>query len=151
MTKTLRLPSHPLAWFFAVSALCLSIEENFPFSNFPMYSHRKPTTDYYYLTTADGRPLATSDVTDLTTTKIKKMVEEEMRRIAKARRTTRSALPHSDHELAGATVLSDIRKLGLHEPGPGRTPMKDPVVLLWVHVALENGRLAKHTRELARN
>ena len=45
--------------FFIVTFLCLAAQENYPFSNFPMYSSFAPKSYFLYLADAPGRPLPT--------------------------------------------------------------------------------------------
>lgn len=149
-----RIIRHPAAGFVLTSVLCLTIKENFPFSNFPMYSWQKAETDYYYLTDSAGRPLPTRRVTDLTTTRIKKMMGQELQRIAKERRMSRGDLPVEDRRLAAERVLRHIRELGLYtreSTRSSRTPMDGDVGLVWVRISLRNGDIQKTPLELARN
>ncbi len=61
--------SSTLAWFrrtrckclLVMALLCLVLRENYPFSNFPMYSSFSSRTYYLYLTDAEGQALRTRE------------------------------------------------------------------------------------------
>ena len=71
---------HPARWpvFFALTILCLVARENYPFSNYPMYSSFKRKSYYIYLADEIGKPLATSRF-GLTTPGLKKIFESQRR------------------------------------------------------------------------
>jgi hypothetical protein len=46
-------------WLLVMTVLCLALRENYPFSNFPMYSSFNNRTYYLYLTDAQGKPIKT--------------------------------------------------------------------------------------------
>lgn len=46
-------------WLLVMTVLCLALRENYPFSNFPMYSSFNNRTYYLYLTDARGNPIKT--------------------------------------------------------------------------------------------
>ena len=59
--------------------LCLVLRENYPFSNFPMYSSSGKHTYYLYLTDADGQPLKTRQF-GLSSSTIKKIFDRYRRK-----------------------------------------------------------------------
>lgn len=55
----------------------LKVEEEYPFSNFPMYGNpRADDVDYYFLTDATGQPLSTNDYAGITAPQIKKRLNK---------------------------------------------------------------------------
>jgi hypothetical protein len=58
--------------------LCLSLRENYPFSNFPMYSSFSRRTYYLYLADAKGQPLQTRDF-GLSSSALKKIFDRSRR------------------------------------------------------------------------
>jgi hypothetical protein len=46
-------------WLLVMTVLCLALRENYPFSNFPMYSSFNNRTYYLYLTDAQGNAIKT--------------------------------------------------------------------------------------------
>jgi hypothetical protein len=47
-------------WLLVMTVLCLVLRENYPFSNFPMYSSFASRTYYLYLTDAKGTAIQTT-------------------------------------------------------------------------------------------
>ena len=47
-------------WLLVMTILCLTLRENYPFSNFPMYSSFSSRTYYLYLTDAMGTAIQTT-------------------------------------------------------------------------------------------
>jgi len=143
---------HPLAWCFALVIFGEVVKENYPFSNFPMYGEQKSTTDYYYLTDAAGQPLPTAEVTKLTSTKFKKMIDKELKPHGKGEDI--SLLPLEVHQQAARAVLERVHRMkgGFFSPdGRRRKPIGQPVTLHWVHVALQNdGSIRRTHHEVAR-
>ncbi|MEM9480390.1 MAG: hypothetical protein AAGA58_12125 [Verrucomicrobiota bacterium] len=76
MPAPIRLPLFTLV---AVTALCLSLGENFPFSNFPMYRSFSDYSYYVYFTDADGKPLPIKDLTGHRTSALKKIYNDEVK------------------------------------------------------------------------
>ena len=100
---------------FGLTILCLIARENYPFSNFPMYSSFAKSSYYIYLADGTGQPLATSRF-GLTTTGLKKIFESNRRaefRVDKGTAKPDSAL--ADRAAAAALLryldqLPDVRR-----------------------------------------
>ena len=76
---------------FALAAINLAIGEHYPFSNFPMFGNPSAgPVDYYFLTDAEGRPLAARATAGVTAPAIKKMIA---RGVAEERRKAGTARP----------------------------------------------------------
>ena len=87
--------SSALAWvrqtrckcLLVMTLLCLGLRENYPFSNFPMYSSFSSRTYYLYLTDAEGQPLRTREF-GLSSSGLKKIFDGyrriELKRFAQA-------------------------------------------------------------------
>lgn len=58
--------------------LCLGLRENYPFSNFPMYSSFSSKTYFLYLSDADGQPLKTREF-GLSSSGLKKIFDRSRR------------------------------------------------------------------------
>ncbi len=62
-----------------LTLICLVVEEQYPFSNFPMYSSFGDRTYYIYLADGAGQPLATKPTAGMTTPTLKKVFDGELR------------------------------------------------------------------------
>ncbi len=66
-------------WLLVMTLLCLVLRENYPFSNFPMYSSFSHRTYYLYLTDAQGEAIKTKQF-GLSTSALKKIFDRYRRR-----------------------------------------------------------------------
>lgn len=67
-----------------VTALCLVLREEFPFSHFPMYSSFSNYTYYVYVSGADGKPVPVESITSVRTSKLKKIYQDKLDEIEEA-------------------------------------------------------------------
>jgi hypothetical protein len=74
-------------WLLVMTILCLGLRENYPFSNFPMYSSFSHRTYYLYLTDAKGAAIRTKEF-GLSSSALKKIFDryrrQELRRFQDA-------------------------------------------------------------------
>lgn len=61
--------------FWLVTALCLHFKENYPFSDFPMYSTFTDHTFYVYVADGDGNPIPVQDITYVRVSKLKRIYD----------------------------------------------------------------------------
>ena len=101
--------------FYALTILCLVLRENYPFSNFPMYSSFAKNSYYIYLADKTGEPLATRRF-GLTTPGLKKIFESKRR--SAFRRSEGTAKPDSAilDQAAGAALLDYLERLPAVQP-----------------------------------
>ena len=138
-----RLPCKPL-WL--LTALCLVIREEFPFSHFPMYSSFGRSTYYVHLADSTGSPLPTVATLGVSTPTLKKIYESEvrgeMKRIPKA---SRQRLSIAQRQPAGKRVLQ--RLSNSTSTGQSEAPRATGLRLYEVRISLEGGQFQKR-REL---
>ena len=91
-----------------ITAACLVIEEQYPFSHFPMYSSFSSKTDYVYLADGADRPLPSFLTIGLSTATLKKMFQSEVRIERRRRPKTPEAVAES-RRAAANTLLSRFR------------------------------------------
>jgi hypothetical protein len=75
----LHTPLTALAIYCVLSVL---LQENYPFSHFPMYSNPSPERPYYILADGQGQPLPTASLTGVTCPKIGKIYRTETAEVA---------------------------------------------------------------------
>lgn len=63
----------PLTSMAIFTILSLLIKENFPFSNYPMYSNPSPERNYSMVTGMDNKPLPIAELTGITCPKVGKI------------------------------------------------------------------------------
>ena len=121
------------------TAACLIIGEQYPFSNFPMYSSFGRDTYYVYLADPTGQPLPTIQTVGMTTAILKKIYDTELRRELKQLRTQRRRLSPEQKRPVGERVL---RSIATDAAAP-------PLRLYEVNLTLEGGRFTKKTELIA--
>ena len=94
----------------ALTAACLLLEEEFPFSDFPMYSSFADNTYYVYLADGSGSPLATLATAGITTPTLKKIYQSELRHETKRLRTSRQRMTPEQKRPVGERVLRRLRE-----------------------------------------
>ena len=124
-----------------LTAACLLIEEEYPFSNFPMYSSFSRETDYVFLATETDRPLPSFQTIGISTATLKKMFKSELR-IARRERGKSADLAESKRT-AAERLLARFR--AADQAGAiGDLP---PIVRLYeVQIRLADSRITKETK-----
>lgn len=77
------LQSKPLKTCVLVIALSLILKENYPFSNFPMYSSFSDHTFFVYIADANDQPIAIEVLTAIRTGRLKKVYDSQLRSVSK--------------------------------------------------------------------
>ena len=103
---------HPRRWpvLIAITGLCLAVGENYPFSNFPMYSAFAKNSYYLYLADAAGRPLPTTRF-GVTTSRLKKIFELKRRALFRVKAGATKPEPAAVDRAAGAALLQYLEML----------------------------------------
>ncbi len=146
VTTTLRRWLAPLAAFFGVVLGCLALEEEYPFSHFPMYS-RFPSQSYYlYIADGAGEPLPLQKMTHIVTSRLKKPFDRMLRDVAKEVGTRKSQLSPEQCEGAGEDTLQQLFK---NSPAFGQTALRDasPVRLYRARIVMEEGKITEPEAE----
>jgi hypothetical protein len=100
------LPCKPL---LLLTLGCLVLREQFPFSNFPMYSSFTNKTSYVYLADGAGKPVAAYASTGRPTSQLKKIYQREVLKEARRPGRLRQELTAEEKGAAGARVLTTLR------------------------------------------
>ncbi len=95
-----------LAVFIAFS---LAVKENFPFSDYPMYTDPDPVSEYYHVTDGDGNPLAVRTLTGITCPQVGKILRKRGDEHAKKLGTKRMKMPASEWEPICRETFADLR------------------------------------------
>lgn len=134
--------------FLCIGVACLVVKENYPFSNFPMYSNFGKSTTMLYVTDEQDRPLPLMDNYGMRTSILKKVYQSEIKRLAKEAGVDRKKL--SDELKAEAADITLERVLGY------RTDMQYvqrpwPELRLYeVTIRIKDDKLTRETEFLGR-
>lgn len=128
--------------------LCLLLHENYPFSNFPMYSSFSSQTYYLYLTNARGQALETREL-GLSSSTLKKIFERFYRlELRKFKRAGGDGTALAEGA-AGQSLLRYLDGLSAGRPKVGRllagSQVRHVLVRQDAHdLVLETRTLARH-------
>jgi hypothetical protein len=135
-------------WLLILVLLCLALRENYPFSNFPMYSSFGERSYFLYLATAQGEPIRTR-VFGLSTSTLKKIFDrqrrEQLKRFA-AFGSDRTALAD---KAAAESLLHYLD--GIEKRYPSATQPLAGVQVRHVLVHQQSDQLLLETRMLAQH
>jgi hypothetical protein len=131
-------------WLLFIVLLCLTLRENYPFSNFPMYSTFSNHDYYIYLASSNGHPLATPRF-GLSTSALKKIFDRHRR--AELKKLADRADASLAEEAAGKLLLDYLD--GLATTQPKAKKLLPGVRVEYVRVDQRSGALRLNTRTLA--
>ncbi len=102
-------------WLLVMTVLCLVLGENYPFSNFPMYSSFTHHTYFLYLTDAKGQALKTRQF-GLTSSALKKIFDRSRRKELERFEGSGSARVSLAEEAAAHSLLRYLEGLVAKKP-----------------------------------
>ena len=144
-TAAFRLFLSALWWkpMLVLTAMCLVFQEQYPFSDFPMYSSFGPTTYYLYVADGSDAPVASMTTLGMSTPTMKKVFSTEMRK--ERERLQIKRLTPEQKRAVGERFLGTLKNSPAALQRGGQIP---PVLRLYqVNISLADGRLGKE-REL---
>ena len=133
--------------FLAISAACLLVREQYPFSHFPMYSSFSPGTDYVYIADGAGKALPSFRTLGISTATLKKMLQTEVR-LERLRRPGRGRPSTESKRVAAERLLARFRRAD----AAGRIGDLPQVLRLYeVRIRLKGRELMKETTLVAQS
>lgn len=131
-----------------ITATCLLIQEQFPFSHFPMYSSFGRSTFYVYVTDSADQPLPTLSTLGVSTPTLKKIYESEVRKeMERTPRASRTGLSLEQRRPAGERVLQ--RLVNSPRARENRNSGRRGLRLYEMRISLEGRKLQKRTELIA--
>ncbi len=92
LRTTVRHPVFPLLPFVVFLAI---VKENYPFTNYPMYSNPGPgPISYYYLADSTGTPIPVSSHCGITSPRMKRLYERKVAQLRRSRPDLRAEEVH---------------------------------------------------------
>ena len=127
------------------TVLCLVIGEQYPFSSFPMYSSFSHDTYYIYLADRFDRPIAAQLKLGVSTTRMKKIYDSQLRKDARLLKKPIREMSASDRANAADYLLSYLRKV------PRAKTLLPGLRIYDVGLFLKEGRVEKESRLVLQN
>jgi len=138
-----QLPCKPL---LVLTFLCLALKEQYPFSNFPMYSTFENKTYYVHLADGADQPVPTAEALGLATSTLKKIYDGEVRRELRRLQVRREHLTAEQKQAIGGPVLARLKKASAAQ---GAVGIPEVLRLYQVDIALAGGRFEKRRSFIA--
>jgi hypothetical protein len=127
------------------TVLCLVIGEQYPFSSFPMYSSFSHDTYYIYLADRFDRPIAAQLKLGVSTARMKKIYDSQLRKDARLLKKPIREMSASDRANAADYLLSYLRKV------PRAKTLLPGLRIYDVGLFLKEGRIEKESRLVLQN
>ncbi len=135
-------------WLLVMTGLCLVLRENYPFSNFPMYSSFNNRTYYLYLTDAQGEAIKTR-LFGLSSSGLKKIFDRYSRQeLDRFQDAGKDRVPLAEAS-AGQLLLRYLE--GLSAGRPEAAGLLAGLRLQHVQVSQQDDALKLATRVVAQN
>ena len=132
----------------AFTVACLAIGEQFPFSDFPMYSSFQRDTYYVYLADESGQPLPTLSTLGMTTPILKKHYDREVQREVRRLRTRRRLMSAQQKAPAGERILRALKPLA-ERHGTSDAARRRTLRLYEVNIYADGGAFSRRTDLIA--
>jgi hypothetical protein len=127
------------------TVLCLVIGEQYPFSSYPMYSSFSHDTYYIYLADRFDRPIAAQLKLGVSTARMKKIYDSQLRKDARLLKKPIREMSASDRANAADYLLSYLRKV------PRAKTLLPGLRIYDVGLFLKEGRIEKESRLVLQN
>ncbi len=132
-----------MTWLLLVTLACLLVREQYPFSNFPMYSGFGRNTYYVYLADGNGTPIPALTTMGVSTPTLKKMFADEMAKEREHFKLHPKKLTLEQKRDPGERLLARIKS---SSAALARSAPKPEVLRLYeVTISLEGERFTKQT------
>lgn len=136
----------PLSTLLIYCLLSVMIRENYPFSNFPMYSNPSPERMYYALADGDGKVLPIATLTGITSPKIgkiyRKIVDERSRKL----NINPSKFTPEQVESIGLEILQQLR----HEAETKKQTLPPKLQIIKTYISYKDGQIVETSNSIAK-
>ncbi len=136
----------PVGSLAALCAVSLVLEENYPFSDFPMYSNPSPEREFFVVRDADGGPIPVATLTGITSPKVGKIYRRKATEASPEGIRGWRDLPLSESQRIGGELLSYLREQAERR---NRGTLPERLRLELVRFGHEEGRFVERSKLLA--
>jgi hypothetical protein len=129
----------PLTALAVYTLVSLQLEENYPISNYPMYSNPSPERPYYMITDGEGKLLPIQTLTGVTCPKIGKIFRKECDELAKQLDVKAVELKPEHHQAISMKMFAYLRNESQQKDQTAALPAK--LRLVKNYITYENGQV----------
>ena len=131
----------PLTTLAIYTLLSLQLEENYPFSNYPMYSNPSPERPYYMITDGEGKALPIQTLTGVTCPKIGKIYRTKSEKLAKELDVRAVDLKPEHMQAISMEMFAYLREEAKQKGQAEAMPPK--LRLMKTYLSYENGKVVE--------
>ncbi|HSI64566.1 MAG TPA: hypothetical protein VLE43_15665 [Candidatus Saccharimonadia bacterium] len=131
----------PLTTLVIYTLVSLQLEENYPISNYPMYSNPSPERPYYMITDGDGKPLPIHTLTGVTCPKIGKIYRTKSEKLAKELNIKAVDLKPEHQQTISMEMFAYLREEAKQQGKADAMPAK--LRLMKSYLTYENGQVVE--------
>lgn len=139
----LRTPLTALVIYCLVSVW---LQENYPFSHFPMYSNPSAERPYYMIADGDGQPLPIGTLTGITCPKVGKIYRTECQDLADKLKMNKDKLPPEHKQAIGEKMFAYLRV----EATNRKQALPDKLQLIRMEISYQDGKLSESAEVIAK-
>ncbi len=139
------LKTSPISALLIYTVVSLCAEENYPLSNYPMYSNPSPERPYYLIADGEGKPLPIQTLTGITCPKIGKIYRTKAEKLAKQLDIRAVDLKPENMQSIGMEMFAQFR----HEAEKLKQPMPAQLQLVKTYITYENGKVVETPNTIA--
>lgn len=135
----------PLTTLAIYTILSLVIKENYPFSNYPMYSNPSPERPYYTIADGDGKPLPIQTKTGITCPKIGKIYRKKAEELGEKLDVNAKELKPEQVQAIGMEIFTQLRT----EAAKLKQPMPERLQLVRTYISYKDGKVIETPNVIA--
>lgn len=135
----------PITTLALYTIFSLILKENYPFSNYPMYSNPSPERPYYTVADGNGQALPIQTKTGITCPKIGKIYRKKAEELAKKLDIRAVDLKPDQVQIIGMEIFAQLR----HEAEKLKQPMPGRLQLVKTYISYENGKVVETPNVIA--
>jgi hypothetical protein len=129
----------PLTALAIYCLISVQLQENYPFSHFPMYSNPSPERPYYIIADGSGKPLPIAALTGVTCPKVGKIYRTECQDVADKLKLNKDKLPQEHRQAIGEKMFAYFRR----EAAGRKQAMPEKLQLVRVEISYQNGKIVE--------
>lgn len=135
----------PITALAIYTIVSLIAKENYPLSNYPMYSNPSPERPYYTVTDGDGKPLPIQTKTGITCPKIGKIYRKKADELSDKLDVRAVDLKPEHIQSIGMEIFAQLR----HEAEKLKQPMPERLQLVKTYISYKDGKVIETPNTIA--
>lgn len=136
----------PLTALVLYCLVSVQLQENYPFSHFPMYSNPSAERPYYMIADGDGQPLPIGTLTGITCPKVGKIYRTECQDLANKLKLNKDRLPPEHKQAIGEKMFAYLRA----EASSHKHELPEKLQLIRMEISYQNGQIIETPEIIAR-